>query len=95
MCFRRRRRRRSSSWKRTEWWHQRLVFRHLTIFKLKILIFKLYLDEEETDSCQKSVKRKSGAIEVEPESEESSEKKAKLDDAEEDPATAEPQFVEA
>jgi len=51
-------------------------------------------DEEETDSCQKGVKRKSGASEAAVESEDS-EKKAKLEEAEEDPATAEPQFVEA
>lgn len=51
-------------------------------------------DEEETDSCQKGVKRKSGASEAAAESEDS-EKKAKLEEAEEDPATAEPQFVEA
>lgn len=54
-----------------------------------------FSEEEETDSCQKGCKRKSGASEAAVESEENSEKKAKLDEAEEDPATAEPQFVEA
>lgn len=52
-------------------------------------------DDEETESCQKGCKRKSGASEAAVETEENSEKKAKLDEAEEDPATAEPQFVEA
>lgn len=54
-----------------------------------------YYLEDETDSCQKGCKRKSGAAEASVEPEENSEKKAKLDEAEEDPATAEPQFVEA
>lgn len=62
------------------------------IYELILYIF--ILDEEETDSCQKGVKRKSGASEAAVESEDS-EKKAKLEEAEEDPATAEPQFVEA
>lgn len=51
--------------------------------------------EDETESCQKGVKRKSEASEAAVESEENSDKKAKLDEAEEDPATAEPQFAEA
>lgn len=59
------------------------------------IIFLFILEEEDTDSLQKGVKRKSGASEAAVDSEENSDKKAKLDEAEEDPATAEPQFVEA
>lgn len=52
---------------------------------------------EKTDGCQKGCKRKSGVpeAEVEEAEEKNIEKKAKLDDSEEDPATAEPQFAEA
>lgn len=60
-----------------------------------MLISWFILEEEDTDSLTKGCKRKSGASEAAVETEESSEKKAKLDEAEEDPATAEPQFVEA
>jgi len=68
----------------------------LCIFGIRHSNFVItFLEEEETDSCPKACKRKSGASESAVESEENSEKKAKLDEAEEDPATAEPQFVEA
>ncbi|XP_050437161.1 eukaryotic translation initiation factor 3 subunit J-A-like [Adelges cooleyi] len=51
--------------------------------------------EDDVDSCQKACKRKSNASELVVEAEEASEKKAKLDDTEEDPATAEPESAEA
>lgn len=54
----------------------------------------MFLDEE-TESSPKGCKRKSGVSESAVESEVNSEKKAKLEDAEEDPATAEPETVEA
>ncbi|XP_050534784.1 putative histone-lysine N-methyltransferase 1 [Daktulosphaira vitifoliae] len=51
--------------------------------------------DDDVDSCQKGCKRKSNASELVVEAEEACEKKAKLDDADEDPATAEPESAEA
>jgi hypothetical protein len=73
----------------------KVCFNDYIILRAIFNTFLMLDDEEETESCQKGCKRKSGASEAAVETEENSEKKAKLEEAEEDPATAEPQFVEA